>query len=171
MFGLFVVCALLPRDSFMMFRLSSALCSFYCLAVSAVQGDVSAIELGRAVADMAQHVAQGDGHASDIADGLARALRGESAVASSGVAPPSFFGVDAIAGAEVITLRPPAEATQDIGRAVAALGDARVSRRAALTSAYGADWQRMLDGEKRAISKVLRAELVLATAAADGRSL
>ena len=100
MFGLFVVCALLPRDSFMMFRLSSALCSFYCLAVSAVQGDVSAIELGRAVADMAQHVAQDDGHVSDIADGLARALRGESAVASSGVAPPSFFGVDAVAGAE-----------------------------------------------------------------------
>lgn len=91
------------------------------------------------------------------------ALAGDDALASSDAAAPSFVGVDAIAGAEVITLRPSVETIADIEGGVAALKDARSSKHAALTTAYNADWQRMLDGEKVAIGKLLRSELLMST--------
>ena len=126
--------------------------------------------MGRAVADIAQRVAEDDGYGVDFAaDALSKALRGEVAIASKDFAPPAFVGLDALAGAEVVTLRPPIETTEDVARAAAAFEGARASKRAASTSAFDADWQRMLDAEARAIGKLLQTELV-ASASAPGHS-
>lgn len=145
----------------MMFRLPCVLCSFRVLAALPLQRDVSAIELRRAATDMAQHVAQDHAHDYNFGGGFTHVGYGGHAVAPNGVAPPPFDGVDTFTGAAVITLRPPVEKTTDIERVAAALGDARSSKRSAYTIAYNADWQRMLDGEKRALGKILQAELLL----------
>lgn len=150
----------------MMFRLPCVLCSFRVLAALSLQRDVSAIELGRAATDVAQHVAQDHAHDYSFGGGFTHVGYGERAVAPDGVAPPPFDGVDAYAGAAVITLRPSAETTADIERVAAALEDARSSKRSAYTIAYNADWQLMLDGEKRALGNLLQAESLLPEAPA-----
>ena len=148
----------------MTFRSSCLRSSFCVLVALSLQRDVFAIEPGRAAAHVPQHVAQDGAHATVFGDGFAHTWHGEDAVASGDVAASSFAGVDARAGADVVTLRPSAETAADIERAAAALKDARSSKRVASTMAYDADWQRLLDGEKRAISKLLRAELLLSKA-------
>lgn len=139
---------------------SCVLCTFFACAVCEMQGDVSAVDLGRTVADIAQRVAEDDGYGVAFAGDLSKALRGETAIASQEFAPPAFVGLDALAGADVVTLRPAMEATEDVARAADAFAGARASKRAASTSAFDADWQSMLDAETRAIGKLLRTELL-----------
>ena len=125
-----------------------------------MQGGVSAVDLGRTVADIALRVAEDDGYGVAFAGALSKALRGKTAIASQEFAPPAFVGLDALAGADVVTLRPAMETTEDVARAADAFAGARASKRAASTSAFDADWQSMLDAEARAIGKLLRAELL-----------
>ena len=124
-----------------------------------MQGDVSAVDLGRTVASIAQRVAEDDGYGIAFRDDISKALRGEAPIVSKEFALPAFVSLDARAGAEVVTLRPAGETTEDVARAADAFASSRSSKRATSTSAFNADWQSMLDAEARAISKLVQAEL------------
>ena len=104
---------------------SCVLCTFFACAACEMQGDVSAVDLGRTVADIAQRVAEDDGYGVAFAGDFSKALRGETAIASQEFAPPAFVGLDARAGADVVTLRPATEATEDVARAADAFAGSR----------------------------------------------
>ena len=61
---------------------SCVLCTFFACAACEMQGDVSAVDLGRTVADIAQRVAEDDGYGVAFAGDLSKALHGETAIAS-----------------------------------------------------------------------------------------
>ena len=150
-----------------MFYLSCVSCLLCGFALSAAQRDVSAIELGQVIGDIARHVAEDDGYAVDFANAFAGAPHDENGAVSIENAPPVFAGADALADAEVVTLQPGVETAEDIARAAAALASVRASKRAAATRVYDADWQRMLDAEAGALKRLLRAELVLSAGVAS----
>ena len=141
-----------------------SLCGF---ALSVAQRDVSAIELGEVIADIAQHVADDGGYAVDFTNAFAGSSRVDNGAVSGKHVPPAFAGLETPPDAEVVTLQPAVETAEDVAHAAVAFESARASKRAASTRVYDADWQRMLDAEAGAIKRLLRAELVLSPGGAS----
>lgn len=156
-----------------MFRLSFACCCARILAAQPgqqqqQQGDLAA-DVGKAIADIAGRVALEDGYGEEFAAAFAPGARSLRAQRSPSDAV-AFAGAEGSTAGHLVTLRPPAETTDDALRAISALEAAGSSKRAAAKESHASALQRVLEAEGRETNKILAAELARSMAAAAGQA-